>query len=214
MSAWRAASGSGILSLEPNGREASPRVAGLDGRSGRAMSDDSRESLGFLYGRIDYERLGMPAAAVDLRVGRMRRLLRALGDPQDGLRIVHVAGTKGKGSTSYLIAEAARGAGYKAGLFTSPHLHRVEERFRVDGREASPDEFIALIEAVRPSVERLDRDPHFRELGGATFFEITTAMGLVHFRPAPESRPGRARGRHVRGPARPRPTRSGRSSPS
>ncbi len=145
------------------------------------MSDDSRDSLDFLYGRIDYERLGMPAAAADLRIGRMRRLLRTLGDPQDGLRIVHVAGTKGKGSTSFLIAEAARGAGYRAGLFTSPHLHRVEERFRVDGLEASPDEFVALIEAVRPSVERLDRDSHFRELGGATFFEITTAMGLVHF---------------------------------
>lgn len=145
------------------------------------MSDDYRDSLGYLYGRIDYERSGMPASATDLRVGRMRRVLRGLGDPHDGLRIVHVAGTKGKGSTSFLIAEAARGAGLRAGLFTSPHLHRIEERFQVDGSEATPDEVVALVEAVRPVVARLDRDPHFRELGGATFFEITTAMGLLHF---------------------------------
>ena len=145
------------------------------------MRDESRESLGFLYGRLDYERVGMPASAGDLRIGRMRRLLKALGDPQDGLRIVHVAGTKGKGSTSYLIAEAARGAGYRAGLLTSPHLHRLGERFRVDGLDATDGELDALVEEVRPAVERLDRSPHFRELGGATFFEITTAMGLLHF---------------------------------
>lgn len=145
------------------------------------MSDESRDSLGFLYGRIDYERVGMPASAADLRIGRMRRLLKALGDPQDGLRIVHVAGTKGKGSTSYLIAEAARGAGYRAGLLISPHLHRLGERFRVDGLDATDEELDALVEDVRPAVERLDRSPHFRELGGATFFEITTAMGLLHF---------------------------------
>ena len=142
---------------------------------------DQRDSLGFLLGRIDYERSGMPASATDLRVGRMRRLLRAIGDPQDGPTIVHVAGTKGKGSTSAMIAAAARAAGLRTALFTSPHLHRLGERFRVDGAEATDDEVAALVEAVRPAVERLDRDPHFRELGGATFFEITTAMGLLHF---------------------------------
>jgi dihydrofolate synthase/folylpolyglutamate synthase len=144
------------------------------------MSDDERDSLGFLYGRIDYERVGMPASAFDLRVGRMRRLLRALGDPQDAFAIVHVAGTKGKGSTSAMIAAASSASGRRTGLFTSPHLHRLGERFQVDGAEATDAEIAGLVEAVRPAVERLDRDPHFRDLGGATFFEITTAMGLLH----------------------------------
>ena len=142
---------------------------------------DYRESLDYLYGRLDYERLGMPRSAADLLIGRMRRILRALGDPQDGLRIVHVAGTKGKGSTSAMIAAASRAAGLRTGLFTSPHLHRIEERFRIDGREATSRDLVLLIDAVRPAVERLDRDdPHFHE-GGATFFEITTAMGLLYF---------------------------------
>jgi dihydrofolate synthase / folylpolyglutamate synthase len=145
------------------------------------MTDDYRHSLEYLYGRLDYERLGMPRTESDLGLGRMRRLLRALDDPQDGLRIVHVAGTKGKGSTAFMIASAALAAGHRTGLFTSPHLDRLEERFRVDGAEASREDIIALVEAVRPAVERLDKgDPRFREVG-ATFFEITTAMGLLHF---------------------------------
>jgi dihydrofolate synthase/folylpolyglutamate synthase len=146
------------------------------------MSQDYRDTLDYLYGRLDYERLGMPRSVGDLRLGRMRRLLRSLGDPQDALRIVHVAGTKGKGSTAAMIAAATGAAGIKTGLFTSPHLHRLEERFRVDGTEATAAEIVALVDAVRPHVERLDRDdPHFVEGGGATFFEITTAMGLLHF---------------------------------
>jgi dihydrofolate synthase/folylpolyglutamate synthase len=144
---------------------------------------DYRDTLDYLFGRLDYERLGMPRSVGDLRLGRMRRLLRSLGDPQDALRIVHVAGTKGKGSTAAMIAAATTAAGIKTGLFTSPHLHRLEERFRVDGKEATAADMVTLVEMVRPHVERLDRDdPHFVEGGGATFFEITTAMGLLYFR--------------------------------
>jgi dihydrofolate synthase/folylpolyglutamate synthase len=152
-------------------------------RAGRLpMTDDYRQSLAYLYGRLDYERLGMPRTSADLRIGRMRRILRGLGDPQSGLRIIHVAGTKGKGSTAAMIAAVAGASGLRTGLFTSPHLHRVEERFRVDGRDVSEAELVDLVTQVRPVVDRLDRDdPHFREGGGATFFEITTAMGLLHF---------------------------------
>jgi dihydrofolate synthase / folylpolyglutamate synthase len=145
------------------------------------MTDEYRHSLDYLYGRLDYERLGMPRTESDLRLGRMRRLLRSLDDPQDALRIVHVAGTKGKGSTAFMIASASIAAGHPTGLFTSPHLDRLEERFQVDGAEATPEDIVALVDAVRPAVERLDRvDPRFVEVG-ATFFEITTAMGLLHF---------------------------------
>ena len=145
------------------------------------MPDDYQDSLDYLYGRLNYERLGMPRGTAELRLGRMRRLLRRLGDPHESLRIVHVAGTKGKGSTAAMIASALTASGRTTGLFCSPHLHRLEERFRVDGSEATPEELVSLVEAVRPAVEALDAsDRHYR-LRGATFFEVTAAMGLLHF---------------------------------
>lgn len=145
------------------------------------MRDAYQESLDFLYGRLNYEMLGMPKAPGELLLGRARRLLRKLGDPHDALRIVHVAGTKGKGSTSAMIAAALTASGVRTGLFCSPHLHRLEERFNIDGQDLSPGELVALTDAVRPAVADLDDgdpDPRFR---GPTFFEITTAMGLLHF---------------------------------
>lgn len=146
-----------------------------------AMNVAYQDRLDFLYGRLNYEWLGMPKIGADLRLGRMRKLLRLLGDPHDSLRIIHVAGTKGKGSTSVMIAAALTAAGYRTGLFCSPHLHRLEERFRIDGEMASPDDLIALTDAVRPAVEALDADCADGRYRGPTFFEITTAMGLLHF---------------------------------
>src|SRR5689334_13712200 len=145
------------------------------------MLDAYTESLDFLYSRLNYERLGMPGVATERRLGRMRRLRRRLGDPQEGLRILHVAGTKGKGSTAAMLAAALTAAGIRTGLFWSPHLHRLEERFAIDGRIATPEEVVALTEAVRPAVAEVDAgDPHPRPRG-LTFFEITPAMGLLHF---------------------------------
>lgn len=145
------------------------------------MTDDYQDCLHFLYNRLNYERLGMPRHAGELRLGRMRRLLRLLGDPQDGLRIVHVAGTKGKGSTSAMLAAALSASGRRTGLFCSPHLHRLEERFTLDGRPASAQELVALTDVVRPAVAALDADAVHHWRRGPTFFEITTAMGLLHF---------------------------------
>jgi dihydrofolate synthase/folylpolyglutamate synthase len=145
--------------------------------------DTYRERLDALYARLDYERLGMPAAvaSAELRLGRMRRLLRRLGDPQDALRIVHVAGTKGKGSTSAMVAAALSASGAKAGLFTSPHLHRLEERFVVDGTIMTPEDLVSRYDEVRPVVESVEADWPDPEGRGMTFFEVTTAIGLVHF---------------------------------
>ena len=146
------------------------------------MPDAHQESLDYLFGRLNYERVGMPRGGTgELRLGRMRRLLRRLGDPQVGTKIVHVAGTKGKGSTAAMIAAALSASGVRTGLFCSPHLHRLEERFRIDGSEIAPDDLVALVDAVRPAVDDLDAtDPHYSRRG-ATFFEVTTAMGLLHF---------------------------------
>ena len=137
--------------------------------------------LDYLYGRLNYERSGMPRGTGELRLGRMRRLLRRLGDPHLGLPIVHVAGTKGKGSTASMVAAGLTAAGIRTGLFCSPHLHRLEERFRVDGAEIAPGALADLVEAVRPAVDALDADDPLYARRGATFFEVTTAMGLLHF---------------------------------
>ncbi len=124
----------------------------------------------------------------------MRRLLKRMGDPHLGLRIIHVAGTKGKGSTSAMIAAALAASGVRTGLYCSPHLHQLEERFTVDGTPASPSELIDLVDVAREAVEHLEREDNPAGHRGPTFFEITTAMGLLHFARR-QSRGRRARGR-------------------
>ncbi len=145
------------------------------------MHDDYQERLDYLYGRLNYEWLGMPRSSGQLRLGRMRRLLKRMGDPHLALRIIHVAGTKGKGSTSAMIAAALAAAGVRTGLYCSPHLHQLEERFTVDGKPASPAELIGLVDVAREAVEYLEREDNPAGHRGPTFFEITTAMGLLHF---------------------------------
>ena len=135
--------------------------------------------MNFLYGRLNYERSGLPRGSLGLGLGRMRRLVRRLGDPQNQFKIIHVAGTKGKGSTSTMIAAGLTQAGYRTGLFCSPHLHRLEERYLVDGEEITESQLLSLLAEIRPVVEAMDhgRPDHER----LTFFEITTALGLLYF---------------------------------
>jgi len=147
-------------------------------------TDASRDAaLDFLWGRIDYERFVVtPYSERRLKLARMRELLARLGDPQLAVPIVHVAGSKGKGSTSAMIAGILQAAGRKTGLYCSPHLHRVEERFIVDGLPCEGDELAELVEAVRPAVAEMDAAAASETLEtGPTFFEITTAMALLHF---------------------------------
>lgn len=126
--------------------------------------------LSWWYGRVDFERRS-PVAG-ELKLDQMRALLRALGEPQRRLRIVHVAGSKGKGSTSAMLASILRQAGYRIGLFTSPHLSQVEERIQIDGEPISRLELVALLTEIRRSVPA---GVH------PTFFEVGTAAGWLHF---------------------------------
>lgn len=142
------------------------------------------DPLRFLNQRIDYERIFSPSyTAREFKPTRMRELLAAIGDPQLGMSILHVAGTKGKGSTSAMAAAVLTAAGYRTGLFTSPHIDRVEERVAIDGRPCSAGQFVDLLEQLLPAIEAMDRlyasqDP---TEPGPTYFEITTAMALRHF---------------------------------
>src|SRR6202035_5040927 len=125
------------------------------------------QALAFWFGRINYEQRAPKPG--DLKLDRMRSLLRLLGDPHQRLRIVHVAGSKGKGSTSAMLAAVLRQAGYRTGVVTSPHLSRVEERLQVDGRLILREELTALMSDIRAAAE--DRDS---ALAAPTFFEIAT----------------------------------------
>ncbi len=141
-------------------------------------------ALRFLYARINYERTStIPYRAREFKLDRMRRLLDRLGNPQNDLPIVHVAGTKGKGSTATMVGAVLQAAGYRTGVYTSPHLDRVEERLAIDSQPCSPAELAELVERVAPQVEAIEREAASSDGGraGPTYFEITTAMALVHF---------------------------------
>jgi dihydrofolate synthase/folylpolyglutamate synthase len=101
----------------------------------------------------------------------IRSLLRGCGDPHRKIPTVHVAGTNGKGSTSSMIAAILTAAGYKVGLYTSPHLVRFNERIRINGVPIPDDALVRYVRALRPEVDRRQ----------ATFFEATTAVAFQYF---------------------------------
>ena len=147
-----------------------------------SMTDYDR-ALAYLFGRINYERA--PAGSYGARqfkLERMHDLLAAVGNPHHGMRIVHVAGTKGKGSTSAMIAAALSAAGRGTGLFTSPHLVNLEERIAIDGRACASEDLVRLVSHLRPVVDAMDDDAaHYPDECGPTYFELTTVMALLHF---------------------------------
>lgn len=142
------------------------------------------EANEFLLGRINYERSPwVPYGRRQLKLDRMRQLLTRLGNPDAGLPIVHIAGTKGKGSTAAYIATVLYAAGYDVGLFSSPHLQSVEERFAVNGQSATGDELTALVNRLWPVVQAMDQEAATSaDISlSPTYFELTTALALMHF---------------------------------
>ena len=104
---------------------------------------------------------------------RIRELLSKLGDPQKGLKAVHVAGTNGKGSCAAMLASVLRAAGYRTGLYTSPYLYRFTERMQINGEQIGSDALVRCVEAVRGIAEKMDEHP--------TEFELITAAALLWF---------------------------------
>ena len=140
---------------------------------------DYRSALKYILGLTNYEKslkeLYSPGN-VDLE--RVRELLRRLGSPESGLGIVHIAGTKGKGSTAAMISSVLQKAGYRVGLFTSPHLHTFRERVQINREPISAEDFAGAMEKVKPHVEEINA---VGEHGYITTFEALTAMALVYF---------------------------------
>jgi len=157
------------------------------------MIDDS--SKNYLDSFINFENDLDRVAQCDFKPERMRALLKKIGDPHDGLKTVHVAGSKGKGSISAILAHILKAAGYKTGLYTSPHLNDPRERIRildmVPPERESPsgadlfDDMISesvlasIINEIKPAIESIRRDD---TNGPLTFFEVFTAAALYYFR--------------------------------
>ena len=104
---------------------------------------------------------------------RVKTLCHALGDPQDKLRFIHVAGTNGKGSFCSMLDSVLREQGYRVGLFTSPYIMEFGERMRVDGKNISDGELCSLVERVKPIADSMDDKP--------TEFELITALAFLYF---------------------------------
>ena len=131
------------------------------------------QALDYLYSFVDYSlKKSSELAKADFNLDRMRVLLAALGSPEQKYPSLHVAGTKGKGSTCALMASALTAAGYKTGLYTSPHLQDYVERIQIDGQPVSHVQLVELVEQVKPHVAAVPQ---------LTTFEITTALGFLYF---------------------------------
>lgn len=137
------------------------------------------ETAGLQYLRMfpDFE-AGGAGPMLTLGLDRVLSLLREAGSPHLRLPVIHLAGTKGKGSTAAMLASVCRAAGYHTGLFTQPHLVRLHERFTVDGQEIGDSELTAiLLEQIRPAVERLAASG----VTGIQQFEAQVVLALLWF---------------------------------
>ena len=142
------------------------------------MNKDSYQAaLDYVLSFADYERASRSAVVFDL--SRIEALLRILGEPHLAAKSVHIAGTKGKGSTSAMIASVLTASGYTTGLYTSPHLHTIRERIQVDGKPIEENEFANLVEKLKPEVEAMNR---LGSLGELTTFEILTTLAFAYFK--------------------------------
>lgn len=139
------------------------------------------EAIRFLLDRINYERSDdRPYDAQSFRLARMAYLLEWLGQPQQSAPVIHIAGTKGKGSVAWLVSEMLRHAGFRTGLYTSPHLEHLEERFVVSGQSVPPSAVVEHMHLLKSACQACAASEH----GTPTFFELTTALGWLLFRSA------------------------------
>lgn len=132
-----------------------------------------QDALDTIFSYVNYEKkVRYPYNAVTFDLGRIEHVLDLLGRPHDRFRCVHIAGTKGKGSTSVLVESVLRTAGFKTGLFTSPHLHTFRERIRLNGELMTKAQLVDLLERCRPAI---DATPNI------TAFEIMTMLAFQFF---------------------------------
>ena len=128
------------------------------------------ETLDFLYHSLPvFQHIG--GSAYKPGFDNIVALEQELGEPHRRFRSVHVAGTNGKGSVSHMLAAVLQAAGYRTGLFTSPHLKDFRERIKVNGQMISEEEVVNFVEQYREAIDRIQ----------PSFFEITTAIAFDYF---------------------------------
>src|SRR4030042_2667809 len=141
---------------------------------------DYRAAVAYIESFTNYERTGLVAlTGTNYDLGRVEELLRRLGNPHLGAKTVHIAGSKGKGSTAAMVASAVHCAGYRTGLFTSPHLHSWRERICLDGVPISEEDWATATEKVRAVADIMQAEARF---GALTTFDLLLALALVYFR--------------------------------
>jgi len=134
-----------------------------------------RSALSFLNSVTDYEKMSRVGYNhTNFNLARMQRLLAGLGNPHRELRSVHIAGTKGKGSTASMVACMLANCGYRVGLYTSPHVTDIRERIQINNEMIPEAEFTRLMARVAPVGDSLAGDR-------PTFFEIMTSLAFLHF---------------------------------
>ncbi|MGD8398667.1 MAG: folylpolyglutamate synthase/dihydrofolate synthase family protein [Anaerolineae bacterium] len=132
-----------------------------------------RKTLLYLYSLTNYEERGFAAYAPEFyNLDRMRYLLSLLGDPHRAYRVVHVAGTKGKGSTTVMIESILSAAGQRTGIYTSPHLHTFRERIKAHGQLITEADVVRLITLIRPLADQIQ---------GITTFEVMTGLAMAWY---------------------------------
>ena len=132
-----------------------------------------QQTLDYLYTFVDYSLTKVDRYSPEqFDLGRMVEFVQSLGNPQESYAIIHVAGTKGKGSVSAMCAGALQDEGYKTGLYTSPHLQDYAERIQINRQPIPHAELVALVEEIKPYLES---GTHL------TTFEITTGLALLYF---------------------------------
>ena len=138
-----------------------------------ALEQSYQESLDFIYSFVDFSmKRHVYDSAHFFKLDRMRKFAELLDNPQDNYPSIHVTGTKGKGSVASLCASALQAAGYKVGLYTSPHLQEFTERIQINGMEIDKAELVTLVNRLRPLTQQVPE---------ITTFELTTALGFLYF---------------------------------
>jgi dihydrofolate synthase/folylpolyglutamate synthase len=137
-----------------------------------------QQAQDYIYNFIDYETMRQPRAADYFDLRRVEELLQRLGNPHLKAKTVHIAGTKGKGSVAAMIASVLTAAGYKTGLYTSPHLIDLRERIRIDGQYIPQEKLIELTDMLKPRITAVNRKANY---GRLTTFEVLTVLGFSYF---------------------------------
>ena len=135
------------------------------------------EAAAFIFSLTNYEKTADYKYDNAFKLDRVISLLDPVGNPHRRLKAIHIAGTKGKGSTAAMIASILREGGFKVGLYTSPHLVSFRERIRVDGRKIPKKDFAALIGMLRPFIT----PPTETQRCSHSFFDVLTVMAFSHF---------------------------------